>query len=104
MAKVTLFGNTAGGFGIEGLEDKVVLGETSEAAPALASHNGRLFLGWKGSGNDALNLAFSDDGVSFGGKRPSSTPAATGRRSPPTAAVCSSRGRARATRTSTSRR
>ncbi len=69
VAKVVLFGNTAGGFGIEGLEDKVVLGDTSEAAPALASHNGRLFLAWKGSGNDNLNLMFSDDnGASFRGK------------------------------------
>ena len=65
VAKVALFGNTAGGFGIEGLEGKVVLGNTSEEAPALASHNGRLFLAFKGSGNDALNLAFSSDGTSF---------------------------------------
>lgn len=69
VAKVALFGNTAGGFGIEGLEEKVVLGDTSEAAPALASHNGRLFLAWKGSGNDNLNLMFSEDnGASFRGK------------------------------------
>jgi hypothetical protein len=69
VAKVALFANTAGGFGIEGLEGKVVLGDTSEAAPALASHNGRLFLAWKGSGNDNLNLMFSDDnGASFRGK------------------------------------
>jgi hypothetical protein len=69
VAKVTLFGNTAGGFGIEGLEGKVVLGDSSEAAPALASHNGRLFLAWKGSGNDNLNLLLSDDnGASFRGK------------------------------------
>ncbi len=50
VAKVTLFGNTAGGFGIEGLEPWVPLGDTSEEAPALASHNGRLFLAWKGAG------------------------------------------------------
>jgi hypothetical protein len=65
VAKVVLFGNTAGGFGIEGIEGKVILGETTEAAPALASHNGRLFLAWKGSGNDALSLAFSADGAAF---------------------------------------
>ncbi len=71
VAKVVLFGNTAGGFGIEGLEGRVVLGDSSEAAPALASHNGRLFLAWKGSGNDNLNLLFSDDnGASFRGRQP----------------------------------
>jgi hypothetical protein len=71
VAKVILFANTAGGFGIEGLEEKAILGETSEHAPALASHNGRLFLAWKGSGNDALNLIFSNDnGASFQGKKP----------------------------------
>jgi hypothetical protein len=70
VAKVALFANTAGGFGIEGLEEKVVLGDTSEQAPALASHNDRLFLAWKGSGNDNLNLMFSNDnGASFQGKR-----------------------------------
>ena len=69
VAKVTLFGNTAGGFGIEGLEDKIVLGDTSEQSPALVSHNGRLFLAWKGAGNDNLNLMFSEDnGASFIGK------------------------------------
>ena len=70
VAKVTLFANTAGGFGIEGLEGKVVLGDTSKRGPALESHNGRLFLAWKGVGNDALNLMFSEDnGATFKGKR-----------------------------------
>jgi hypothetical protein len=70
VAKVALFANTAGGFGIEGLEEKVVLGDTSKQAPALASHNDRLFLAWKGSGNDNLNLMFSNNnGASFEGKR-----------------------------------
>lgn len=69
VAKVTLFGNTAGAFGVEGLEGKVVLGETTEVAPALIAHAGRLFLAWKGAGNDALNLSFSSDGATFGGKR-----------------------------------
>ncbi|MGE4043592.1 MAG: sialidase family protein [Acetobacteraceae bacterium] len=69
VAKVTLFGNTAGGFGIEGIEGKVVLGDTSEQGPAIVSHNGRLFLAWKGSGNDNLNLMFSEDnGATFTGK------------------------------------
>ena len=69
VARVTVFANTAGGAGVEGIEGKVTLGETSKAAPALCSHNGRLFLTWKGSGNDDLNLAFSSDGAGFGGKR-----------------------------------
>lgn len=68
VARVTLFGNTAGGFGIEGLTDKVVLGDTSDAAPALCAHNGRLFLAFKGSGNDNINLIVSSDGRGFGGK------------------------------------
>jgi photosystem II stability/assembly factor-like uncharacterized protein len=69
VAKVTLFGNTAGAFGIEGLEGKVELRDTAEQSPALASHNGRLFLAFKGNGNDNLNLLFSDDnGASFQGK------------------------------------
>jgi hypothetical protein len=69
VAKVILFANTAGAFGIEGLEGKVVLGDSSEQAPALASHNGRLFLAWKGAGNHNLNLMFSNDnGATFVGK------------------------------------
>ena len=43
------------------LEDKVVLDDSSGEAPALASHGGRLFLAWKGSGNPQLNAMFSDD-------------------------------------------
>lgn len=70
VAKVALFASTAGAFGIEGLEDKIVLGDTSEATPALASHGGRLFLAWKGSGNDNINMLVSGDGgASFHGKR-----------------------------------
>ena len=69
VAGVTLFGSTAGAFGIEGLDGLVVLEESSDAPPALASHEGRLFLAWKGSGNDNLNLQFSEDDVSFQGKR-----------------------------------
>jgi hypothetical protein len=70
VARVSLFANSAGGFGIEGLTDKVTLGDTSSTSPALASHQGRLFLAWKGSGNDNLNLMFSEDGGrTFVGKR-----------------------------------
>ncbi len=70
VARINLFGNTAGGFGIEGIEQKRVLGDTSDFAPAIASHNGRLFLAWTGMGAHKLNLIFSDDnGASFKGKR-----------------------------------
>lgn len=31
--------------------------DSSDLAPALASHQGRLFIAWKGSGNDNLNVA-----------------------------------------------
>jgi hypothetical protein len=70
IAKVIFFGNTAGGFGIEGFESHVILGDSSEQGPALASHNGRLFLAWKGADNHNLNLMFSDDnGATFHGKK-----------------------------------
>src|SRR6266536_2424606 len=70
IAHVALFASTAGAFGIEGLEDQVVLDQSSDAGPALASHDGRLFVAWKGSGNPQLNLAFSDDGgATFTGAR-----------------------------------
>ncbi len=62
VARVDLFASTAGGFGIEGLSGKVILGDTSSTSPALASHEGRLYLAWKGSGNENLNLMFSEDG------------------------------------------
>jgi hypothetical protein len=65
VAQVILVGNTAGALRLT-LENKVVFDGTSSAAPALASHAGRLFIAWKGSGNNQLNLAFSDDdGRSF---------------------------------------
>ncbi|MFD8220929.1 hypothetical protein ACFV2U_46535 [Streptomyces sp. NPDC059697] len=72
IAKVALFGSSAGAFGIEGLEDPVVLEESSERGPALADHNDRLWLAWRGrqskSGDEQLNLAFSDDhGATFQG-------------------------------------
>ncbi|KAF2989014.1 hypothetical protein OGR47_15025 [Methylocystis sp. MJC1] len=36
---------------------KLVSGETSPHSPALAAHNGHLFIAWKGDGNDQLNVA-----------------------------------------------
>jgi hypothetical protein len=57
IAEVSLFANTAGGFGIEGLVNKVTVGDTSPRAPGLTSDNGRLFITWKGDGNDNLNVA-----------------------------------------------
>ncbi|MEO6502436.1 MAG: sialidase family protein [Jatrophihabitantaceae bacterium] len=57
------------GVRIGGLSN-VVLGESSDAGPAVASYNGRLFLAWRGSGNPQLNMSVSNDGgASFGGKR-----------------------------------
>ena len=48
------------------LSNKSTLEETTDEAPALASHSGLLFLAWKGAGNENLNVAYSeDDGASF---------------------------------------
>ncbi len=48
---------------------KVTLGDTSPKSPALASFNDKLCLGWKGDGNDHLNVMLSaDNGLTFGGK------------------------------------
>jgi hypothetical protein len=70
IAKIDFVANTTGGFDIAGLSDHRVLGEASGTGPALASHSGRLFYAWKGSGNDQLNLMFSEDGGnSFKGKQ-----------------------------------
>jgi hypothetical protein len=70
IARVSLFANTNGEFGIEELEGKVTLDERTDLSPAIASHGGRLFLAWKGSGNDQINLrASNDDGATFPVKR-----------------------------------
>ena len=70
VAAVSILGNTAGNFGIEGLRDKVVLGETTDERPVIGAHEGRLFLGWKGAGNKALNLMFANPGsMTFQGKQ-----------------------------------
>jgi len=57
IAQVALFANSAGGFGIEGLINKVTVGDTSPRAPGLTSHDRSLFITWKGDGNDNLNVA-----------------------------------------------
>lgn len=52
-----------------GISSKVVLGVTSSAGPSLAAINGYLFLSWKGSGNDNLNVAVSlNNAEGFTGK------------------------------------
>jgi hypothetical protein len=57
IAEVALFADSAGHFGIEGLINKVTVGDTSPRSPGLTSHNGGLFITWKGDGNDNLNVA-----------------------------------------------
>ena len=52
-----------------GFFDKVTLGDTSPLNPSLASLGGRLYIGWKGDGNDNLNVMCSaDNGKTFVGK------------------------------------
>ena len=36
---------------------KAVLADASDSAPSLAFHNNALFLAWRGSGNNNLNVA-----------------------------------------------
>ena len=48
---------------------QTVLGDTSPLSPSLASLGGRLYLAWKGDGNDNLNVMYSaDNGATFGNK------------------------------------
>lgn len=69
VAKVSLFASSAGAFGIDAIEENVTLSDSTSDAPALASHDGRLFVAWKGSDNENLNVMFSDDnGTTFHGK------------------------------------
>ena len=50
-------------------QGKTVLGDTSPLTPSLASLNGRLYIAWKGDGNDQLNVMVStDNGVTFHNK------------------------------------
>ena len=52
-----------------GFSNKVTLGDTSPVSPSLASLDGRLYLAWKGNGNNKLNVMYStDNGKTFGNK------------------------------------
>jgi hypothetical protein len=52
-----------------GFSNKITLGDTSPLTPTIAGLNGYLFVGWRGDGNDNLNLMYSaDDGQHFTGK------------------------------------
>jgi hypothetical protein len=47
---------------------KATLGDTSSNGPALVTRNGRVLLGWTGTGNLRLNFMSSSDGLNFGNK------------------------------------
>jgi hypothetical protein len=47
---------------------KLLPGDTTEEALAIVSHGARLFLAWKGAGNDNINLMWSSDGIALAGK------------------------------------
>ena len=51
-----------------GFSNKVTLSDTSPKSPALGELNAKLYIAWKGDGNDLLNVMFSTDGVNFGNK------------------------------------
>ncbi len=73
--------------GITGIINKVTLGDTSPVRPSLASLNNRLYLAWKGDGNNKLNVMCSTDGgVTFGNKHTSNE------RSPKSPALCAHGG------------
>jgi hypothetical protein len=70
-----------------GISSKIVLGESSSTGPSLAALNGYLFLSWKGSGNDNLNVAVSlDNATTFTGKMTS------GETSPESTAMAANNG------------
>jgi hypothetical protein len=59
---------------IQSLSNKVILSDTTDTTPAIASHNGNLYLAFKGSGNDNLNVMVStDNGANFARKQLSAT-------------------------------
>ena len=47
---------------------KVTLGDTTTSGPALATLGTRLLLGWRGVGNNQLNVMQSPNGSNFTGK------------------------------------
>ena len=48
---------------------KQTLGDTSPFSPSFASLNGRLYIAWRGDGNNNLNVMYSsDNGQTFGNK------------------------------------
>jgi len=66
---------------------KTTLGDTSPLTPALASLNGKMYIAWKGDGNDNLNVMVStDNGNSFHSKFTS------GETSPQAPALCAHNG------------
>jgi hypothetical protein len=69
IARVRCFASTFGAFGIDGLDNKVTLCETSDFSPALGSVEGVPYLAWRGSGNEDLSIIASSDGQSFSDKR-----------------------------------
>ena len=72
VAQVLFSTDSSGTFqGIEALTGVTSLAETSSSTPALCSHNGHLFVAWRGPGNaTAINVMFSyDDGATFVGKK-----------------------------------
>jgi len=64
--EVDLYYNNA----IDYIVDKTVItSDTTPLTPSIASLNGRLYVAWKGDGNDNLNVMYSaDNGVTFGHK------------------------------------
>jgi len=76
---------------------KVTLPDTSPKSPALASLNGFLHLGWKGDGNDNLNVMCSADGITFGPSTSLRRPVRKRLRCAPTTVSSSLPGRATAT-------
>jgi hypothetical protein len=68
----------ASGSAVTGLSNKVILGDTSPFAPALSRGRERVFIAWRGDGNDNLNVMSSaDNGQTFGGKFTSSETSTT---------------------------
>jgi C1A family cysteine protease len=48
--------------------NKVTLGDTSNFAPSICLHNGKVFIAWTGVGNNKINIMSSADGRAFANK------------------------------------